>query len=273
MTRKIFALIICASLISAGLLFIGTTVLANFSPSLRSSLDALVAGKDVQAASSPVTAEEKVPSKVDLSSEARMPEASITAKATLASSTGSAPPLKMSVSSDSNAAPITGVTIAQLLGSPQQYSGKVLTLTGIATSLSHDKFLLNDGTGQILIELDDDPGKYVVVTGVSITITAKLDSFSSPASAVLEACTVTDQNGTFELDDCDDSDDDEDMDDSDDDDSLGDNDDDTDEDDSLDDSDDDSGEGDSLDDGEDDSDDDNEKDSSGDDSDDDEKDD
>ena len=254
MIKRIFALVIISSLVSAGLIFLGTALLGKFSPALASSLSALVAGTDVQAASVSNPAEEKVPPKIEVPGEAKKPDVFAAVKATPTISINPTQPLKVSNTSSSGAAPITGVTIAQLLKDPGQFSDKTLTITGIATSLGHEKFLLNDGTGQILVEVDDDPGKYVVLNGQSITITGKLDDFSSQGGVELEACTVTDPNGTFVLDDCDDDSDDDDVDDSDDD--VNDDPDDDDVDDSDDDVDDDSDDDDSMNDSDDDSDDD-----------------
>ncbi len=262
MIKKIFALVIISSLASAVLLFLGTTVMAQFSPALASSLDALVAGTDAQPPKASLPVEEQIPLKIELSSKVETPEASS------ASPASPALPLKVTVSEPAGVTPITGVTIAQLLATPDQFRDKLLTITGKATRLDDEKFLLNDGTGQIMVELDDDPGKFIVVTGTSITITGIIDEFSSHGGLELEACTVTDGTGTFDLDDCDDEDDDsmEDPDDSDDD-TISDDDDDADDDkddDSMDDSDDetdDDEEDDSLDDSSDDSEDDSEDDS------------
>jgi uncharacterized protein YdeI (BOF family) len=125
------------------------------------------------------------------------------------------------------------VTISELLQNPEQYNDAVVSISGIATSLSSEKFLLNDGTGQILVELEDEESTTVSVDGLSISVVGKFDDKSSSLSPEVEAFTITyqgqviyqansldddmdddgDNSGDDDMDDDDDDMDDDDMDD------------------------------------------------------------
>jgi uncharacterized protein YdeI (BOF family) len=202
MIKKTLTLIIMSSLISAGLLLLGTTVMANFSPALAPSQNALVAGPEVQTSSVSIPAEQSVSQKIELQNVAEKPEMSSVANAALPSSANVDQQLSLSIATTPGAAPVTGVTIAQILANPDQYYHTEITITGIVTGLSHEKFLLNDGTGQILVEVDDDLVTYVIIDGLSITVTGKLDDSNAQYGIELDACTITDENGTVVVDDC-----------------------------------------------------------------------
>jgi uncharacterized protein YdeI (BOF family) len=211
MKKRIFGLVITASLISAGLLFVGTTAMGKFSPVMASSLDPLISGTNGQSQLSSNPAEEKTILQSDPGNGAGKPDASlavIPASTSAAKGRQSVDLLATStygVAQDpgrSGVAPITNVTIAQLLNSPDQFVHKIFTITGIATALGDEKFLLNDGTGQILVELDDDLVKYAVISGLTITVTGEFDDDSGHNDYELDACTLTDKNGTVVVDDC-----------------------------------------------------------------------
>jgi hypothetical protein len=213
MIKKTLVLIIVSSLFSAGLLFLGTTVMGAFSPALASAQNALVTGTDGQTSPIPIPAEKTASQKVELLSKSETPKVSSAGKAALPSPAIPDQPLKVSKVSPCGVAPITGVTIAQLLANPNQYFHKVITLTGVATRLSDEKFLLNDGTGQIMVEVEDDLVIHALINGISITVTGKLDDTSSQYGFELDAFTLTDANGTVVVDDCDDDDINDDLDD------------------------------------------------------------
>jgi uncharacterized protein YdeI (BOF family) len=224
MKRNTFGLIVFSSLISATLLFLGTTLMGRFSPALASSLNPLVARASAQTSSVFLPAEENTPEKTvpggageitkvslavkgaspSLGSSSQPLNMSSSVKGASISSTSSGQPLNMPVAS--GAAPITDVTIAQILSSPDLYIHKAVTITGIATSLSNNNFLFNDGTGQIVVEVEDDLVGLVITDGMTITVTGQLDDSSNQAGLVLEASTITDQNGNVFSDDCADDD-------------------------------------------------------------------
>jgi len=136
------------------------------------------------------------------------------------------------------------VTIAELLQNPELYDDSMVSISGIASTLSAEKFLLNDGTGQILVELEDEDDSSTSVDGLSISVVGKFDDESNSLSGEVEAFTITYQGQVIyqkdsmddDSDDGEDSDDDMDDDDMDDDgDDSGDDDMDDDSDDSMDD--------------------------------------
>jgi uncharacterized protein YdeI (BOF family) len=116
--------------------------------------------------------------------------------------TNSVQPQKALATATPKEAHVAGVTIAQLLKSPNQYIHQIISITGIATNLVKDKFLLNDGTGQIMVEIEDDLVGFTIVDGMSITVMGKLDDSGNQSGIVLDAYTLTDKNGTVVSDDC-----------------------------------------------------------------------
>jgi hypothetical protein len=244
MIKRSLVLVLVSSLISAGLLFLGTTLMGIIPPAIASAQNALVTGTDGQTSLIPFPAEETVIQKVELFNKAETPKVSSAGNTALPSAAFPVQPLNVSKVPTCGTAPITGITISQLLANPNQYFHNVVSLTGIATRLSDEKFLLNDGTGQILVEVEDDRVLYAIINGISITVTGMLDDSSSQYGFELDAYTLTDVNGTVIVDDCEDDDIDDDLDDDLDDDTDDDQDDDGDDDlddDNDDDLDDDSG--------------------------------
>jgi uncharacterized protein YdeI (BOF family) len=202
MIKRIITLLVTSSVISAGLLYLGFTVLGQYSPAHASSLNALVARSTVQNSPNVIPAGKSSPVTVDLRGGVEKSEVSSPSIAVSAIPVSSDQPLPVSVNSVSTEAPVAGVTIAQLLNSPDQFIHQIISITGIATSLVKDKFLLNDGTGQLLVEVEDDLVGFTIIDGMSITVMGKLDDSSSQSGIVLEAHTLTDKNGTVVSDDC-----------------------------------------------------------------------
>ena len=247
MIKRMIALVVTSSVISAGLLYVGITLMGQFTPALATTLNALVAGTNAQNSPSALTAGDSVPLTVDLRGGEEEPEVSSSPQSVSVFPDGSDQPLNTSVNSTSPEPPVTDVTIVQLVNHPDQFIDQVLTITGIATSLDDDKFLLNDGTGQILVEVEDDLISIAALNGLSITVAGMLDDSSSQTGFEFDASTLTYQDGTVVIvdddldddldDDCDDGDctddlddDDDDLDDDDDDDLDDDDDDDLDDD-------------------------------------------
>jgi len=207
MIKRILTLVVVSSVISAGLLYLGITLMGKYSPALASSLNALVAGTTEHTSPNTFAAVEDAPQAADISTGGNVVDISA------APNTASNPPvdytqsLKTSDNSMSAEKSSANVTIAQLFNNPEQYRNQVITLNGIANSLGNDKVLLNDGTGQILVEVEDDLLNIAVINGLSISVMAKLDDFSSPSVFELDACTLQYQNDIVVIDDCSDDDD------------------------------------------------------------------
>ncbi len=235
MIKRIVYSVVFSIVLSAGLLFLGISLMGNYSPALASSLDALVAGTSRQNLPNALAANDSVSlpadfaggekildvspaSRIvsDLSASFAQPQAALASSAQSQVSDGSIQPKAVTassvqpqgavVASPPIETPVSGVTIAELLNNPTQYKNQVVTITGIATSLSKEKILLNDGTGQIQVEVDEDITNLADLNGQSITVTGKLDDSSSQSGIHLEAYTLTDQNGTVFTDDCIDND-------------------------------------------------------------------
>jgi len=238
MIKKIMTLVVTSSLISAGLLYLGITLMGQFSPAHASSQTALVAGTKVQNSTNPVLGSNL--STKDLNNSTDKIEVSSVSPSISGSTDTSSQTEANSDVLSSGITPITGVTIADLLKRPEQYDDLDITITGIATSLNDEKFLLNDGTGKILIEVEDELVSLAIINGISVTVMGELDDLSDSSILEIDACTLSYQNETIIIDDC--MDDDDDMDDEDDIDDSDDMDDDSDDmDDDSDDMDDDSG--------------------------------
>jgi uncharacterized protein YdeI (BOF family) len=213
MIKRIIIYVAISSLISAGLLYLGITVMGQYSPALASSLNALVAPTNVQNPPKAILAADNFPLTVDQSGDQVKLQVS-----SLPNPDSNFPveynqSLKTSENSISAGASDAEITIAQLLSNSDLFRNRVITIAGIATSLGDDKVLLNDGTGQILVELEDDLVGLAAINGLPITVMGTLDDASSLSSFELEACALTDQNGTVFIDDCKDDDDDGDDDD------------------------------------------------------------
>jgi len=190
MIKRIVTLVLTSSLISAGLLYLGFAFLSQSTPAYASSQKALVARTDLQSfiASFPF-----VESKSPASNSSTADDLSVdSAESSDDSSSSSDSSQSESVSSSTNsAASATVVTIAELLQNSELYDDTLVSISGIATSLSDEKFLLNDGTGQILVELEDEDGSSTSVDGLSISVVGKFDDESNSLSGEVEAFTIT----------------------------------------------------------------------------------
>jgi uncharacterized protein YdeI (BOF family) len=219
MVKKVLTLVVISSVISAALLYVGITILGVNTPAFAASLDALVAGtgtRDLPGAESATVRQPLSNQQDKASDDLKTSSSSSSNSSSAAASSQSATVLAQSASETT---PATSITIAELLQNPKQYLDQVFTITGIATDLNDEKFLLNDGTGQILVETDDDDLEdFVIVSGTTITVTGKFDDYNDSSSYKLEAITLVDQFGNTFTDDDDMDDDDMDDDDMDDDD-------------------------------------------------------
>lgn len=190
MIKRIVTLVLTSSLISAGLLYLGFAFLSQSTPAYASSQKALVAKTDLQSfiASFPF-----VESKSPTSNSSVVDDSSVdSAKSSDDSSSSSDSSQSASVSSSTTSTTsATVVTIAELLQNPELYDDSLVSISGIATSLSDEKFLLNDGTGQILVELEDEDGSSTSVDGLSISVVGKFDDESNSLSGEVEAFTIT----------------------------------------------------------------------------------
>jgi uncharacterized protein YdeI (BOF family) len=197
MIKRIFGLILTSSLISAGLLFLGTTVMGKFSPVLASSLNPLVAGTNVQTSTNLIQVEKKVPLKAEYIVPFEKSVVISVDNAAPATAPISSQPLSGSSVSITDPVPTATITIAELINSPDQFIHKVFTIAGIATALGSDKFLLNDGTGQILVEVDDNLVKYNISDGQSIIVTGEFDDSDNQNGFEIDASILADANGTI----------------------------------------------------------------------------
>ncbi|HZW03645.1 MAG TPA: hypothetical protein VFF68_06950 [Anaerolineaceae bacterium] len=174
MIKRIVILVAAASLISAGILFVGFSILGQTSQAQAFALEALVTGGEAQ------------PEPVQQQTATAAATVSATVPATTATVSTETPP-------SATPQPLSGVSIAQLLGSPAQYLNQVFTLRGIAADLTGEKFLLNDGTGQILVDLENDIARRVAVDGQTVTVTGRFDD--SSGGFKLEVFSLTDESG------------------------------------------------------------------------------
>jgi hypothetical protein len=196
MIKKIFTLVVTSSLISAGFLYLGITMMGQYSPALASSLNALVAENNVQKLPSAIPSVNSDPLTADLSTVEEDLGSTLTPNYNSISPVGSDQPLQSSVKQNTTEETPAGVTIAELLNDPDRLINQVITITGIASSLGNEKFLLNDGTGQILVEADDVLVSLATLDGLSITVLGKLDDSSSQTGYELDAITLTYPDGS-----------------------------------------------------------------------------
>jgi uncharacterized protein YdeI (BOF family) len=212
MIKKIIFLVVTSSLISAGLLYLGITMMGQFSPALASSLNALVAETNVQNSADPIPATHSNSLAKELNSTVKKDENTSTPTVVSSSPVITSQAPRVSANMTSGVTPVNGTTIAELLKNPKQFDDMVFTVTGIATALNNEKFLLNDGTGQILVEVEDEMINLAMLSGVSVTVMGELDDTDSAYSIELDACNLNYQNENIVFDDCidDDGDDDDD---------------------------------------------------------------
>lgn len=197
MFKRIAALVVAAGITSALLLYVSTTLMGDFSSAFASSLPALVTGSLGGGVDDSLhTVASQTASTVDNRKGADKPEDNPTSEASETPNSTSSP------NPETTPVPTSGVTIAQLLSGSDQFEDGVFTISGIATRVSDDKFLLNDGTGQILVDLEDDLVKVTILDGGMVTVTGEFRRMGEQNGTGLKACVITDQNGTAVLDTC-----------------------------------------------------------------------
>lgn len=149
MIKRVVALLVAASLLSAGLLTMGITLMSRFAPASASELDALVASSSVSGDTAVAQSADDEVAATGTGRPKAQPFAAVDG-----SSTGQ----RVSVSVNTLAGGPVGeqITVAQLLSDPQAYASQPFAVAGVITGLGDDRFLLNDGTGQVLVDIDDD---------------------------------------------------------------------------------------------------------------------
>ena len=217
MAKRIITLVVISSLISAGLLYLGFTILSQYTPAHASASSALFVRTSVQDSIDPALGKGGSLSSKELSSEKS--DRGISSSLTAASSS----PVITSQSHTSTGStstgvpPITGLTIAELLKNTVLHDDIIVTITGIASILDDERFILNDGTGQIMVEVEDELLASLKIDGLSVTVTGEFELSSNSTLPKLEASSLTFQGQTIVFDDSldDDDDVDDDMDDDD----------------------------------------------------------
>ncbi len=98
-------------------------------------------------------------------------------------------------------------TIGQIQANPGTYLDQILTLRGtVDRVLDPNEFLLDDGTGQIVV--DAGPPWYAqidVPLGATVTVTGQIDHMGPPGKRRgidLDACRIEGPGSTFEIRDC-----------------------------------------------------------------------
>lgn len=90
---------------------------------------------------------------------------------------------------------LAGTTVAELVSNPEAYYDQHVTLSGLVTLLNDDEFLLNDGTGQIIVDLEDNQiASLPLNSGQMISVTGKFEVDGSYVD--LDACIITTEDGT-----------------------------------------------------------------------------
>jgi uncharacterized protein YdeI (BOF family) len=105
------------------------------------------------------------------------------------------------------AAQATGPTIGQIQANPGAYIDQVVTIAGTAgVAVDENEFLLDDGTGQIVV----DPGppwyrQVRVPAGTSVTVVGQIDWMGPRGErrgVDLDACRIVTPTETIEIRDC-----------------------------------------------------------------------
>lgn len=99
-------------------------------------------------------------------------------------------------------------TIAELINDPAGFYNQMLTITGMITLLDDDEFLINDGTGQIIVDVDDDHSEHLPFTnGQIVTVSGYFENDGQYLD--IDACEISGEDGTAAVSiDCTDHDDD-----------------------------------------------------------------
>ncbi|BAJ62105.1 hypothetical protein [Anaerolinea thermophila] len=186
MSRKILVLTLASAVVSAILLFVGTTVMGFFSPVSADSLPALVLGKRVtnDTALQAQSGADDTPTPTPFQpapTETALPTATFSPQETPAQ--------------QPTPIPAVSLTIAQLLANPGAYLNQMVSLSGMVNVISRELFLLNDGTGQIVVDVEEDGVAGALSNGMTVTVVGRFDDYSKGGSYKIEACTVTDSSG------------------------------------------------------------------------------
>ncbi len=188
MSRKFWILALSAAAVSALLLFVGTTVLGFFSPASADALPPLVIGKQAQDASVRVSQQ----GADDTSTPAAPTQ---TPTATLMSTASGTPFPQGTPTAQPTVVNGVSVTIAQLLANPGAYLNQMVSVSGLVSVISRERFLLNDGTGQIVVDVEEEGLLGPLSNGMRVTVVGRFDDSSSGSLYKIEACTVTDNTG------------------------------------------------------------------------------
>jgi uncharacterized protein YdeI (BOF family) len=179
MAKRFFLLVGASAVISVLLLMIGAFILNRINAFASSQAEALVLSRASLAEETLAGAD---PANQQPADQAGVgPETAVDAISGVASSARSA-------------------TVAELVSSPGDFYKQTVTLNGRVTLLNDGEFLLNDGTGQILVDLEDDDvrllglkdGDVVIVTGILETDDGYLDVDACEVITVLGAITLND---------------------------------------------------------------------------------
>ncbi len=211
MFKRALSLSLAGGLLSALLLLGGTAVMSTIGSSAAAPLPALIAGGSAQASDSNSQPTDMT---VDLNQGDKT--ATLDAwQALAASAEVSAASLVTSQSQvasnvTASRSPAATVTIAQLLANPSGFLGQIVTTAGRVTQLTSDKFLINDGTGQIIVDLDDDVERVSLANGSIVTVVGKFKDSGYGGAFAIAARTLRDRSGASITDDDDDINDDDD---------------------------------------------------------------
>ena len=202
MSRKFWFLTLSAAVVSALLLFAGTTVLGFFTPVSADGLPALVVGKRAQDAAVQVNSQgaDDTPTPVSPTQ---------TPAVTLLPDPSGTPFPQVTPTAQSTVVNGVSVTIAQLLANPRAYLNQMVSVSGLVSLISSERFLLNDGTGQLVVDVEEEGLVGPLSSGMFVTVVGRLDDSNSDSLYKIEACTVTDNAGKVWVNRCHNGDDDE----------------------------------------------------------------
>jgi uncharacterized protein YdeI (BOF family) len=227
MIKRTLSLAVVAGLVGAGLIFGGTAVLSRIGPVSAAQLPALIvegSGGASGSASLPVDSKNLDPSQdgktamaVGSNTPSALPRVSDSfsaadqmpppgspgpfatlarvAEPVRAGGTGGAGPEQPTSNAAMESAPAVKVTIAELLANPSSYLGRVVSSAGRVTSLSSDRFLINDGTGQIMVDLEDNLVKVAITNGSIVTVVGEFGQIGNGSVFDINARAVTNRGG------------------------------------------------------------------------------
>ncbi|MHB9031800.1 MAG: hypothetical protein ACYC6L_02010 [Anaerolineae bacterium] len=197
MLIKIAALAI-PSIVSAALLYLGTMVMGQLTPSLASSLNAQITNISQRSAQAHLPGRDAiVENVVQRVADSNHKDSTVGAGT---ADTQAAPGQGQLASGTeiTSTAVVTKVSIAELARNADKYEEHVVSVSGLATSLK-GKLLLNDGTGQILVEVDDDQLNLTALNGKVVTVVAEFDGEASAQVLKLKARSLSYDSQTIIL--------------------------------------------------------------------------